>query len=65
MAVTQLPSSLESEVQYTIGIYPTAQESAAYFVKLANQLLEIRNLLKNDSNSYLTLKVMLLNIGRD
>lgn len=62
MATTSIPANREEEVKYAVGLFPTLAEDANYFRHLADQVLIIRNTLRNDFNSKLTLLTMLVGL---
>lgn len=60
MSITKIPTSMEKELKYSTSI----TNNTAYFNKLVNSILDIKNIIKNDSSIKTTIIVSLLKICR-
>lgn len=58
--VTRIPSSYESSLQYSTNI----SNADKYFMYVVDKLLELKNMLKNDSSPRSTIEVIFLQIAR-
>ena len=60
MKATRLPESFEIEMKYITG--SDSGDNSKYFKHLANKILGIKNMIRNDGNAKTTILVSLLNL---
>lgn len=60
LSITKFPSSLKDKVDYCTGI----EGARSYFNTLVDKVLEIKNLIKSDSNPKTAITIMLLQFTR-
>lgn len=60
--MTDIPAQYKQNLDYVTDIQN--QDTSNYFMKVADQILEIKNTIKNDTNYKTTICIMLLNIAR-
>lgn len=58
--VTSIPQRFAEELNYTVGVKPTREESAEYFRELAEKLLEVKTYLAGGANAKEVLLILLL-----
>lgn len=60
LAVTMIPISMEESVKFCTGI----ENNRAYFNKLTDKILDIKNTIRYDTNMKTTIEIMLLQLCR-
>lgn len=64
ITLTHLPSDLLEDVKYACGVCETPEQSAKYYNRLLDGLLDIRFKLKGESNVLYPLEALLLQLAR-